>query len=96
MAAPLIAFNIRIALYNSICFAHGYTDVIEVGLKIDDKIKDGQATEILVFNEERYVLRDIQELYLPELNDYVKNPSIKKRRRKSKVVKLFNLYSLHH
>ena len=58
--------------------------------------KNGQASEILVFNEERYVLRDIQELYLPELNDYVKNPGIKKRGRKSKVVKLFNLYSLHH
>jgi hypothetical protein len=58
--------------------------------------KNRQASEILVFNEERYVLRDIQELYLPELNDYVKNPGIKKRGRKSKVVKLFNLYSLHH
>ena len=34
--------------------------------------KNGQATEILVFNEDRYVLRDIQENYLPELNDYVK------------------------
>ncbi|MBW9150386.1 DNA-binding response regulator [Clostridium sp. CM028] len=58
--------------------------------------KNGQASEILVFNEERYTLRDIQENYLPELTDYVKNPSIKKRGRKSKVVKLFNLYSLHH
>ncbi|MGK0468458.1 MAG: DNA-binding CsgD family transcriptional regulator [Clostridium sp.] len=58
--------------------------------------KNGQATEILVFNEERYELRDIQEQYLPELNDYVKNPSVKKRGRKSGVVKLFNLYSLHH
>ncbi len=58
--------------------------------------KNGQATEILVFNEDRYVLRDIQELYLPELNDYVKNPSVKKPGRKSKVVKLYNLYSLHH
>ncbi|MCB2356893.1 helix-turn-helix domain-containing protein [Clostridium estertheticum] len=58
--------------------------------------KNGQATEILVFNEERYSLRDIQENYLPELNDYVKNPSVKKRGRKSKVVKLYNLYSLHH
>ncbi|MBU3201807.1 Trp family transcriptional regulator (plasmid) [Clostridium estertheticum] len=58
--------------------------------------KNGQATEILVFNEERYTLRDIQENYLPELNDYVKNPSVKKRGRKSKVVKLYNLYSLHH
>lgn len=58
--------------------------------------KNGQATEILVFNEERYSLRDIQENYLPELTDYVKNPSVKKRGRKSKVVKLFNLYSLHH
>ncbi|MPQ33944.1 MarR family transcriptional regulator [Clostridium estertheticum] len=58
--------------------------------------KNGQATEILVFNEERYSLRDIQENYLPELNDYVKNPGVKKRGRKSKVVKLYNLYSLHH
>ena len=58
--------------------------------------KNGQASEILVFNKDRYELRDIQELYLPELNDYVKNPSVKKRGRKSKVVKLFNLYSLHH
>ncbi|MBW9159490.1 DNA-binding response regulator [Clostridium tagluense] len=58
--------------------------------------KNGQATEILVFNEDRYVLRDIQELYLPELNDYVKNPNVKKPGRKSKVLKLYNLYSLHH
>jgi DNA-binding transcriptional regulator YiaG len=58
--------------------------------------KNGKATEILVFNEERYELRDIQQLYLPELNDYVKNPNVKKPGRKSKVVKLYNLYSLHH
>ncbi|GCD13244.1 winged helix-turn-helix transcriptional regulator [Clostridium tagluense] len=58
--------------------------------------KNGQATELLVFNEQRYELRDIQENYLPELNDYVKNPNVKKSGRKSKVLKLYNLYSLHH
>ncbi|WAG71766.1 DNA-binding response regulator [Clostridium sp. CF011] len=58
--------------------------------------KNGRATELVVFNEERYSIRGIQENYLPELNDYVKNPSVKKRGRKSKVVKLFNIYSLHH
>ncbi|MCB2289445.1 DNA-binding response regulator [Clostridium sp. CS001] len=58
--------------------------------------KNGQAAKILVFNEERYDLRDIQENYLPELNGYVKNPGVKKPGKKSKVVKLYNLYSLHH
>ncbi|MBZ9609938.1 DNA-binding response regulator [Clostridium estertheticum] len=58
--------------------------------------KNGRATELVVFSNERYTLRDIQENYLPELNDYVKNPSVKKRGKKSKIVKLFNLYSLHH
>ncbi|MBU3130573.1 helix-turn-helix domain-containing protein [Clostridium tagluense] len=58
--------------------------------------KNGRAAELVFFNNERYELRDIQENYLPELNDYVKTPGLKKKGKKARTVRLFNLYSLHH
>ena len=59
--------------------------------------KNGQAAELLLYNTEyKYGLREIQEEYLPALTPYVKNPGTKKKGRKSKEVKLFTIYSLHH
>src|SRR3712207_3852582 len=58
--------------------------------------KSGQPTEILIYNEYKYALREIQEEYMPALTPYVKNPCFKRRGRKAKIVKMFTLYSLHH
>ncbi|KHF05144.1 hypothetical protein, partial [Vibrio parahaemolyticus] len=37
--------------------------------------KSGKNADILVYSEDRYILREIQEEYLPELTPYVKNPA---------------------
>lgn len=58
--------------------------------------KSGMAAELLLYNTDRYILRDIQKDYLPELTPYVKNPYEKKKGRKPKVVNFYNLYSLHY
>ncbi|MBO3442471.1 hypothetical protein FDJ70_10695 [Clostridium botulinum] len=60
------------------------------------KVESGQPTEILIYNEYKYALREIQEEYMPALTPYVKNPCFKRRGRKSKIVRMFTLYSLHH
>ncbi|WP_231160723.1 hypothetical protein [Clostridium botulinum] len=60
------------------------------------KVESGQPTEILIYNEYKYALREIQEEYMPALTPYVKNPAFKRRGRKSKIVKMFNCYSLHY
>ncbi|MFD3158860.1 DNA-binding response regulator (plasmid) [Haloimpatiens sp. FM7330] len=57
--------------------------------------KNEKVTEILVYDEKKYVLKDIQEKYVPKLTPYVKNPCHRQRGRKANVVKMFTLYSLH-
>ncbi|MFA9399323.1 MAG: DNA-binding response regulator [Clostridiaceae bacterium] len=59
--------------------------------------KNGNIAKIHVYDEEYiYTLREIQENYLPVLTPYVKNPVHGKKGRRSKIVKLFTLYSLHY
>ncbi|CAG7838730.1 hypothetical protein CLOHAE12215_00077 [Clostridium haemolyticum] len=59
--------------------------------------KSGKLAELLVYNGNyKYALREIQEEYMPALTPYVKNPAFKRRGRKSKIVKMFNCYSLHY
>lgn len=58
--------------------------------------KNGQSTELLFYDKNRYNLREIQKEYLPHLTPYVKKPNYKKRGKKSKVVKLFTIYKLHY
>ena len=58
--------------------------------------KNKVKAEIEIHNDYIYSLREIQENYLPELTPYVKNPMHKQKGRKAKVVKLYNMFSLHH
>ncbi|KEI94019.1 response regulator transcription factor [Clostridium botulinum] len=58
--------------------------------------KSGKNADILVYSEDRYILREIQEEYLPELTPYVKNPYYKSKGRNPKIVNFFTLYSLHY
>lgn len=58
--------------------------------------KNKVKAEIEIHNDYIYSLREIQENYLPELTPYVKNPMHKQKGRKPKVVKLHNVFSLHH
>ena len=60
------------------------------------KVESGQPTEILIYNEYKYALREIQEEYMPALTPYIKNPAFKRKGRKAKIVKMFNCYSLHY
>jgi hypothetical protein len=54
--------------------------------------KNGQDVTVQYRHEYRYVLRDIQHDYLPDLTPLKK----KKRGRPKRVVRLFNIYSLYH
>ncbi|NFI09731.1 DNA-binding response regulator [Clostridium botulinum] len=58
--------------------------------------KSGKNADILVYSEDRYILSEIQEEYLPVLTPYVKNPYYKSKGRNSKIVNFFTLYSLHY
>lgn len=58
--------------------------------------KNGKIAELLFYNDKKYILRDIQENYLPDLTSYVKNSNYKPKGRRKRVVNLFNLYSLHY
>ncbi|GKX68977.1 helix-turn-helix domain-containing protein [Inconstantimicrobium mannanitabidum] len=58
--------------------------------------KNKVKAQIEIYNDYIYSLREIQENYLPELTPYVKNPMHKQKGRKAKVVKLYNMFSLHH
>lgn len=59
--------------------------------------KSGQVAQLLMYNTKyKYSLREIQESYLPELKQYIENPYKKKKGRKTRIVNLFNLYSLHY
>lgn len=58
--------------------------------------KNGNTADLLLYSNETYNLRNIQEDYLPELTPYIKNPYHKSKGRKPKVVNLFTLYSLHY
>ncbi|WP_251862423.1 DNA-binding response regulator [Clostridium sp. Marseille-Q2269] len=58
--------------------------------------KSGKNVDIIVYNKDRYILREIQENYLPVLTPYVKNPHCKHKGRKSKLVNLLTVYSLHY
>lgn len=53
--------------------------------------KNGQVVHVEYQHDYKYVLRDIQQDYLPELT-----PKKKKSGRPSKLVRLHNVYSLHH
>src|SRR3712207_9299919 len=56
-----------------------------------------RSVELLIYNAEyKYSLREIQEEYMPSLTPYVENPCYKRRGRKPKIVKMFNVYSLHY
>lgn len=55
-----------------------------------------KTSELLVYKEDRYILREIQEEYLPVLTPYVKNPYHKSKGRNPKIVNFFTLYSLHY
>ncbi|OVE34257.1 replication protein [Priestia aryabhattai] len=55
--------------------------------------KNGEAVTVNYRHEERYILRELQEEYLPDLKP--KNVPSRKGRR-SKVQNLYNSYSLHH
>ncbi|MGO5066897.1 DNA-binding response regulator [Clostridium sp. LCP25S3_F8] len=54
------------------------------------------TSELLVYKEDRYILREIQEEYLPVLTPYVKNKYHKSKGRNPKIVNFFTLYSLHY
>ncbi|GAA0790348.1 helix-turn-helix transcriptional regulator [Hathewaya limosa] len=59
--------------------------------------KSKKPVELLIYNAEyKYSLREIQEEYMPSLTPYVENPCYKRRGRKPKIVKMFNVYSLHY
>ncbi|WP_251862413.1 hypothetical protein [Clostridium sp. Marseille-Q2269] len=58
--------------------------------------KSGKNTDILVYSEDRYILREIQQEYLPVLTPYVKNPYHKSKGRNTKIVNFFTLYGLHY
>ncbi|MEC1387347.1 hypothetical protein [Aerococcus viridans] len=59
--------------------------------------KNGAEVQAEYRHDYRYLLRDIQADYLPELNEEVrKAPGKKKRGRKKKVAQLFNTYKLHY
>src|SRR5690606_31344661 len=55
--------------------------------------KNGEEVSVMYRHENRYSLRDLQYEYLPE----IKPKTVPKRRgRPSKVVNLYNTFSLHH
>ncbi|MGJ0909498.1 DNA-binding response regulator [Clostridium botulinum] len=58
--------------------------------------KNSIDTDLVIYSNNNYNLRNLQEEYLPELTPYVKNPYHKAPGRKKKVVNLFTLYSLHY
>ncbi len=58
--------------------------------------KSSKLSDILVYSENRYGLRQIQEEYLPVLTPYVKNPFHRSKGRNPRVVNFFTLYSLHY
>jgi hypothetical protein len=58
--------------------------------------KNGAEVKAQFRHAYRYILRDIQHDYLPELNDEIVPPKKKKLGRKKKVAQLFNVYRLHH
>lgn len=68
------------------------TDAARV-FRLDGSInsKNGEAVQVQYRHDYRYVLRDIQNEYLPDLQ-----PKKKARGRRKTVEKLFNTYSLHH
>lgn len=68
------------------------TDAARV-FRLDGSInsKNGEAVQVQYRHDYRYVLRDIQNEYLPDLQ-----PKKKTRGRRKTVEKLFNTYTLHH
>ncbi|KRU25941.1 hypothetical protein VT91_12050 [Clostridium sporogenes] len=58
--------------------------------------KSKTTASMYIYNDYIYSLRELQEEYLPKLTPYIKNPYHKAKGRKSKVLNLYNLYSLHH
>jgi hypothetical protein len=58
--------------------------------------KNGIEVKAQFRHDYRYILRDIQNDYLPELNDEIQPPKKKKSGRKKKIAQLFNIYRLHH
>lgn len=58
--------------------------------------KSKTTASMHIYNDYIYSLRELQEEYLPKLTPYIKNPYHKAKGRKSKVLNLYNLYSLHH
>ncbi|MBH0176243.1 replication protein [Fictibacillus sp. 23RED33] len=68
------------------------TDAARV-FRLDGSInsKNGEAVQVQYRHDYRYVLRDIQNEYLPDLQ-----PKKKTRGRRKTVERLFNTYSLHH
>lgn len=60
--------------------------------------KSGSEVRILEEYDYKYTLEEIQEHYIPELNEEVKKPKKpkkKKRGRPKKIVSIFNLYNLY-
>lgn len=55
--------------------------------------KNGEEVSVLYRHEHRYVLRDLQQEYLPEIQP---KTASKRKGRPSKIVNLYNTYSLHH
>ena len=59
--------------------------------------KTGERVKLYMYDENLiYTLRDIQNDYLPHLTPYVKNPAHRVKGKKSKIVNLYTLYSLHY
>lgn len=58
--------------------------------------KNGAEVKAQFRHDYRYILRDIQHDYLPDLNGEIQPPKKKKVGRKKKIAQLFNIYRLHH
>lgn len=58
--------------------------------------KSGTKAKMLFYSKDRYILRDIQRDYLPELTSYFKNPYKNRKDKKLKIVNFYNLYSLNY
>lgn len=60
--------------------------------------KNGEEVKAEYRHDHRYKLRQIQFDYLPELNEAISPPTLRKKKpgRKKKVVQLFNTYKLHY
>lgn len=58
--------------------------------------KNNSIAKMYIYNNYIYSLRELQEEYLPSLTPYVEKPYHKAKGRKSKILNLYNLYSLHH